>query len=237
MLIQAICLLSSLAFILHPIDAHSTYHSQNSQDRILNETFFHGQSHGTFVDIGAYDGKTISNTYFYESELGWSGVCVEPLPKAYKKLKRNRSCKTINCAIGGENKIVKFLEMDSKNFPELAMLSGELCYFPAESLQHYENFLAKYDGKCRIFDVQMRTLNDILEESHLYHIDLLSMDIEGGELKVLKTLDFDKFKIRVILVENNERENNPLIQEFLESKRFRFVMRLDQDEVYENLEF
>lgn len=230
------CLLSAFAFILHPINCHSTYYSQNSQDRILNDFFFHGQSNGIFVDIGAYDGKTISNTYFYESELGWSGVCVEPLPKAYKKLEKTRTCKTMNCAVGGENKIVKFFEMDSNNFPELAMLSGELCYFPAESQEHYDNVLAKYDGKCRIFDVQMRTLNDILEESHLFHIDLLSMDIEGGELQVLKTLDFDKFKVRVILVENNDRETNPLIQEFLESKKFKFVMRLEQDEVYENLE-
>jgi len=217
--------------------AYGDYHSQTSQDRILNEIFFHDKRNGVFVDIGAYDGKTISNTYFYEKNLDWTGVCVEPLPDAYKKLQKNRSCITVNCAVGAKNEMISFLEIKSKIFPELAMLSSDMRYQNNETIKKIEAVLKKYEGKYSILTIPMRTINEILSENNLFYIDYLSIDIEGGELDVLQTLDFDKFRIRIMTVENNAREANPLIQQFLESKGFRFVMRLEQDELYENMFF
>lgn len=59
---------------------------------------------GRFLDVGAFDGKTFSNT-FALAELGWSGVCVEPSPPAFCALMRthagNDRVSLMNAAIGG----------------------------------------------------------------------------------------------------------------------------------------
>ena len=61
------------------------FHSQVGQDRFLLENFFRGRRNGVFVDIGAYDGETFSNSLFFERTMGWTGLCVEPLPSADSK--------------------------------------------------------------------------------------------------------------------------------------------------------
>jgi hypothetical protein len=63
------------------------FYSQFNQDRYMFETFFKENKKGFFVDIGAHDGITGNNTKFFE-EIGWSGVCVEPLPFIFEKLKK-----------------------------------------------------------------------------------------------------------------------------------------------------
>jgi len=211
------------------------YYSQCNQDRFVNENFFNNKRNGTFVDIGAYDGITISNTYFFEKELGWRGICIEPLPNAYVQLKNNRSAICINCAVGPNNGMTNFFDIDAKKFPELAMLSGELKYFTDAHIANLKEVVAKYEGRIEIVSMAVRNINDILLEYGFFNIDFLSLDVEGAELDILNTLDFNTFKIRIMTVENNAREANPQIRQFLESKGFRFVLRLEQDEVYENI--
>ena len=60
------------------------YNSQYGQDRYLNEHFFHDKEGGFFVDIGAHNGVTISDSLFYEKELGWKGICLESIGMSSK---------------------------------------------------------------------------------------------------------------------------------------------------------
>lgn len=68
-------------------------------------------SAGSFLDIGAYDGRSASNTYML-AERGWSGVCVEPSPVAFCKLietyKNNSKVRLFNGALEPETKISEF---------------------------------------------------------------------------------------------------------------------------------
>ena len=64
------------------------YYSQCKQDQYINESFFKGKDSGVFVDIGAHNGISLSNSYFFEKELGWNGVCIEPMPEVYSELKK-----------------------------------------------------------------------------------------------------------------------------------------------------
>jgi hypothetical protein len=50
------------------------YYSQVKQDKFLNEKVFKNIKNGIFLDLGAFDGKTLSNTYFFEKEIGLVGV-------------------------------------------------------------------------------------------------------------------------------------------------------------------
>ncbi len=210
------------------------YKSQCGQDRFVNEHFFRGKQNGVFVDIGAYDGVTISNTYFFEKELGWKGICIEPLPNAFERLVQNRQAICFNCAAGSYNGMTHFLQVDSKLFPELAMLSGEQKHLANESIIRIKELTQKYRGQINVIPVPILSLNELLLDCGFSAIDFLSMDVEGGELELLKHLDFDLFDIHVMAIENNQREADPRIRHLLESRGFKFFKRLEQDEIYVN---
>ena len=87
------------------------YHSQYGQDKIINERIFGSKRNGFFVDIGANDGITGSNTYFFEKELSWKGVCIEPQPDIFNKLAKNRKSECHNCAVSSKTGTAKFLKV------------------------------------------------------------------------------------------------------------------------------
>ena len=75
------------------------YYSQYGQDAFLyNKIFAYKAGNGIFIDVGAYDGITFSNTYLFE-KLGWTGICIEPDPSSFEVLKKTRNCILENCAI------------------------------------------------------------------------------------------------------------------------------------------
>jgi len=74
------------------------YFSQFGQDKWIIERLFPSKRNGFFVDIGANDGITLSNTYFLEKK-GWNGLAVEPIPPVYEKLVKNRQCIAVNGCI------------------------------------------------------------------------------------------------------------------------------------------
>ena len=68
-------------------DPVEQYKSQEGQDKWANEHVFHGLTGGVFVDLGCYDGVTYSNTWYFERVLNWTGVCVEPNPEVYPRIR------------------------------------------------------------------------------------------------------------------------------------------------------
>lgn len=84
------------------------YHNQVEQDKILNKMFFKNKKYGMFLDIGAHDGLTGSNSCFFERELQWTGICIEPIPEIYEQLCKNRKCKCINACAYNKNGTTKF---------------------------------------------------------------------------------------------------------------------------------
>ena len=199
------------------------YHSQYGQDQYLNDAIFKGKKNGVFVDIGAYDGVTCSNTYFFEKNLGWTGVCFEPIPDIYKKLDTNRKCTTLHACGWKENtkKVFRVVEGESD------MLSGLVDQYSPEHAERVQR-----DGK-NIHDIEIECLdvNEVLSKDPVYQkIDLLSLDTEGGELEILKHIDFDKYDIKVILVEN---QYNPApIRDFLKTKGYGLSQHIQIDDVF-----
>ena len=205
-----------LLMFCHVKGANYNYFSQFEQDKYIHEKFFLNKLNGTFVDIGAFDGVTISNTFFFEKHLNWTGICVEPNPKIFKKLKKNRSCICIEGGIAEST--------GKQNFRLAGVLSGLVDYYDERHMQRY-NLYAK-----PVIEVQCYTLESILKKHGIFDIDFLSIDTEGNELSILKTIDFNKISIDVITVENNY--GNKEIRVFLEEKGYKLVKRLGVDEIY-----
>ena len=72
-----------------------------------------------------------------------------------------------------------------------------------------------------------------MEENNINNIDYLSIDTEGSELNVLKGIDFDKFNINIISVENNGYNDN--VKNYLESCNYEFLCKVCGDEIYAKL--
>lgn len=88
------------------------YFSQYQQDKFLDEHIFQGKENGFFKDIGAHDGITMNNTYYFEQHRNWRGICIEPIPKVCRKLDLNRSCIKINGCIAQRSDKSNFLRIE-----------------------------------------------------------------------------------------------------------------------------
>jgi len=218
-------------FVFLQATCFAKYHSQCGQDQYVNEALFKNIRNGVFLDIGAHNGISLSNTYFFENELGWTGLCMEPIPEVYTQLTKNRRCICVQGCAARETYVGKFLRISGP----LEMLSGLIDEYDPKHTERIQRQLAEYGGSYEIIPVQCYNVNDLLEKNGIRHVNFLSLDTEGGELKILQSIDFSKIQIDVITVENNY--NDPRFIPFLESKGFKNVHALEQDLIFVHKNF
>ena len=185
--------------------------SQLGQDRYLMDEIYPGKRDGYFVDVGAHDGRSISNTWLLERDRGWRGVCVEPLPVEFGKLRAARpQSHCVQAAVTAEQDSgdVAFTEILNSN-----MLSGLDAHLPRHVVDSNES---------RTTQVRARTLTSILNETRApAWIDYLSVDTEGSELEVLRGIDFSRYTFGFVTLEHNYDEpRRTEIREFLAARDY-----------------
>lgn len=205
------------------------YYSQIGQDKFLNESIFKNKKNGVFVDIGAHDGISYSNSFYFEKELNWQGICVEPNPFVYELLAVNRKCETVNACIYDKNGFVNFLLVNGPS----EMLSGIYEEYDLRHLKRIDHEVKELGGSLEIKKIQSYTLNSLLAKHKLTNIDFLSIDTEGSEWTILKDLDFDRFLIKIICLENNYEDKK--LHNLLINKGFKLIHRISTDYFYQNL--
>jgi len=198
------------------------YYSQFEQDKFIYENYFINKTKGYFVDIGAHDGITFSNSKFFE-ELGWDGVCIEPNPKIFEILQSTRKCKCIKKAVSNNIGVSQFFQIIDG--PD--MLSGLVEEFDDNAVLRINNELQDKSKGFDYINVQCDLFENIVDQNQ---IDILSLDTEGNELKILQTIDFNKYDIKIITVENNNYDKT--FFDFLILKNYTFVTSLGCDEIY-----
>jgi FkbM family methyltransferase len=202
------------------------YYSQCNQDRYLNEQIFINKRHGSFIDIGAHDGITLSNTYFFEKELGWNGICIEPNPVVFEKLIKNRNCICENCCIAEKEEFIDFLSITGYS----EMLSGIMSTYDDRHIKRIERELQQYGGTKNIIKILASPLHMICKKHNMYNFDFCSIDTEGAEEYIIKNIDFDNINIQYFVIENNYGSNE--IRKFLSSKGYIHIITLESDDVF-----
>jgi FkbM family methyltransferase len=202
------------------------FYSQVGQDRFLLENFFLGKRGGVFLDIGAYDGETFSNTLFFEKTMGWTGLCVEPLPSAFAKLKSTRKAVCENISIADFEGEAEFVETDDLNGSNERMFSGLAANFDPRQLQKIEAM--RQSRTTRV--VKVTKLSTLLAKHSLFDIDYCSIDTEGAELAILSDFDPQRFRIKVLSIENNW--DDPALPKLMAEKGYELFAKLEQDNIF-----
>jgi FkbM family methyltransferase len=197
--------------------------SQFGQDiHVIN--IFNHKTNGFFVEVGAYDGLSMSNSYLLEYKYNWKGVCIEANPTYFSHLTTNRpNCINLPYAVFNEND-KEMLFIDDKT-------GGCSGFVETNSHSHILHN--------PIITVRTKKLTTILEEINApSFIEFLSLDTEGSEWEILNSHDFDKYTFGYICVEHNFIDSNrKKLRKLLESKGYIFYREnyVDDDYIHNSI--
>lgn len=147
----------------------------------------------TFLDIGAHDGKSFSNTYALALE-GWRGVCIEPSPAAFIKLielyKDNPRITLVNAAIGLEDNLKMFYDCGGDFYGSLDAVNA------AKWVKSGIKFIS--------YLVPQITIEKLIHQLP-WSYDVVSIDTEGTSFDILKTIPLEEWDPTVICIEHDGR--------------------------------
>ncbi len=199
-----------------------TYSSQAGQDFVVDQVM-KSKRDGTFLDVGGYDGVTGSNTYFLETNRGWTGALIEPVTAQLAKAASYRQCPCIEVAVAPTEGEADFIEI-TEGYTQMSGLAGtydkKLLKTVRDNNRHKEN----------VVKVQTKTLSGIMIDTGLNDPDFVSLDIEGGELACLKTFPFKNHDVKIWAIENNT--GTPEIKNLMADNGYDLIEFCGPDEVY-----
>lgn len=174
-----------------PAGVAPRFFSQFGQDEWLwTHHFRHLRRPGVFVDLATNDPIGISNTYFLEHCLGWSGLCIEPNGNYHSRIIEHRSCELIPLCVANHSMTVSFIEAGG--------LSG--------IADTNKNVDGNYTWQKGVNTAPRRRITctrlaQLLHRRGVTRVDYLSLDIEGGEVEALQSVDWSAVRIDVISLE------------------------------------
>jgi len=193
------------------------FYSQDNQDRYLETNIFKGYKNGFYVDVGAHDGISINNTLYFEKNNNWTGINIEPIKKVFDRLVINRPNNiNLNCAVCNNDGETDFF----CNTGYTEMISGIKDNFDIRHFNRLQHENLQMGSTTEVIKVKTKKLETILDENNIKHINYLSIDVEGAEFEVIKSINFNKVFIDVIGFENNYNDVSVPIVEYLQNKGF-----------------
>jgi FkbM family methyltransferase len=190
----------------------------SGEERYLFEHYFKpGQGDGVVVEIGGHDGITKSISMSLENSLGWRALLIEPAPSNFQKILRYRPhTQVFNTAVCNVPKMLHFVELDS--------VGGILEFMPEEFLKKYfpkewfkadgSTDIAHIESSAMCTFIQCAPMSLLLRLAGVCHVDLFVLDVQGAELEVLKSFDFDEVSVSVWCIEvekNNVQDKRDII--------------------------
>ena len=175
---------------------------------------------GFYVDIGANDGKQISNTFVMDTVFNWRGLCIEPFPANMEQ----RSCPVLRTVVSN--------------------VTGDKVQFEHEGGEDSRDVLGgmkdtidpddRHDAESTVYNFTTVTMTTLLDKHHAPAVlDFVSIDVEGAEFLVLQGFDFKKYCIQFMTIEHNGYE--PMrsdIRDIMEASGHAYAGREGFDDYY-----
>ena len=171
------------------------------------------------VEVGAFDGIRYSNTIMLEKKFQLKTILIEPEPSNYKKILKNRPKSTcLNYAISHKEELVKFICGGA--------VGGIISKM---SKDHKKSFSSSFGKEIEILALP---LSKVIKENSVKEIYLLSIDCEGGDLDVIKSINFEEIFIHIIIVEISH--NKYEIEELITANGFHLKRNLFGNQIWVN---
>lgn len=197
-----------------------TYYGQMGEDSHIHRRYFPSFRNGVFLEMGAHNGISFSNSKFFEDTLNWSGILIEPNPSLFADLCKNRQ-KTINIPYA-----------ISKTEGEIELYKN--CALSSVKSNTTEEFFKQWHNQyTEIIKVPSRRLDSILNENYITRIDFWSLDIEGSEYEALETMDWS-IPVYLICIEKQTPERKKQCDDILIANGFKFIETLAHNEIWIN---
>jgi FkbM family methyltransferase len=168
--------------------------------QIYLDTFGY-KTDGSFVEVGAYDGISFSNTYGL-ARIGWRGLYVEAVWEYYLKCvethKNHPRIEVINECVGDGNMVNMYVGKEFSTASER---------FALEASAYWG---VKYSG---VVSVPTMTLNNLLQAHWIGAMDLMVIDVEGSEADVLKGLSMTCWMPKLVIIEAHEQHRDLIFSE------------------------
>jgi FkbM family methyltransferase len=201
------------------------YHGLHGLDRKLEAYLdFDG---GFFVELGANDGVAQSNTLYFERQRGWRGVLIEPILHNFLKCQANRAGDNafFCAACVSESYPDPYLRLTYSNLMTTPHGVDSDVDDPQAHARSGSIYLPGGEAPVEVMAVA-RTLDSLLDEAGAPgEMDLLSLDVEGGELEVLKGLSHERRRFRYMLVECREPQR---LETYLAQHGYALIDKLSQ---------
>ena len=201
--------------------------TQFGEDKFIIE-LFDKNFIGKFLDVGCYHPTRHNNTFIMYKN-GWSGMNIDlnPLTIELFDFMRPRDI-NINSGVSDteiEKKLYFIDELNTQNTLDKNQLNF---------LKNHHNIK---DSEILEKKIRTRNLNSILDDYKFYNIDFMNLDIEGHELKVLETLDFNKINVKYLcieMIEHNKESilNNEKIKDLLSQNNFKLLKNFSFNFIY-----
>ena len=199
------------------------YFSQDKQDEFVDK-YFQKLKNGIFLEVGAADRVTFTNTLFLERERNWTGVLIEANRKLYNSLVRlRRKAYIINVCLSLDDgiNVVSFLPAELLGGVEKPLTAEKMM----DRVKH-----GHPDIKAEV--VLCIPLYSILKAISMTHINFFSLDVEGAELAILRTIPFYLVTIDLFVIEYYVPSGAAETQKRLKEFRDFFNQRRIYKEVY-----
>ena len=191
---------------------------------------------GVFLELGGYDGITYSNTKTLEDSLKFSGVLIEASPTSFEKMCQTRpKCKNHNYAISNrDSEYISFLGDDKA-------VGGLKDILENTNQKSGRNWIDAWNISREEINVKVKKLSDVLKDDDIKYIDIFSLDVEGAELEVLESMDWN-IPVYIIVFETSAwgKEGKEMVEKcrkLLSSKGFVLDNKTSFDEFWINNEY
>lgn len=217
------------------------FKSQSGEDAELMK-WFGGLCHGSYIEMGGLDGVLFSNSHVFNKALGWRGVLVEIIPSNFNKMVANRPNEIANVHAGVCNSPRTLHYFDNPPTAELGKkhagaVSG-IYEFASPSFRgrwwHNSTLEDTHEIECDTLDNLLRK-----HVPKRTFFDFFSLDVEGAELSVLESTDFDRVGFGVIFVEADQHNDlkNLAVRATLEEAGYFYLRNVSRSEWYLNRQF
>jgi FkbM family methyltransferase len=203
------------------------FYAQHGEDRALLEFF--GVTPGFYVDVGANDGLSNSNTAALD-EMGWRGILVEADPNLADICRKARPCgKVVACAAADPTRrgSESAFQWVSPGYDQTTGLST------LDNSSALQRKAMQIGASISTITVPVRSLNDILEKHDVPNdFELLSVDVEGAELEVFRSCDLTRWRPRIIIAEDNSVSADFPVRRYLRRFGYHLACRTGVNDWY-----